>query len=741
MKSFKSAIRSIECFAKLTFLASVLLINTSLLYSQVTPVPGQNIWKLTKQLGVMVEDIDQIVDEASDAIHYLDTFGLIELEDWVDHLESVGEEVDANLEDITETLMSIDDTLISVQDTLEEVETSFSIIDERAQEIESVLDLMEDALESIESSQEEIESVLEQIADQAENVADVAAIVSEQALEVEDVVDLINDIEDAILARASVIEDIVADIQEGVITIEQEVNQLASTTDTIADTVLAWPDQFEDIADTVADIESAVDQDLQELEAVSSSLEDIESVLENIEQDTVLLESTLDHIGELEEQIENQLPGIISTVDEIVVSASILDSLVDTLVPLVSELDSLVDVVDSKVDVLGSQVDLIENNTISIIETLITTESIVEHIESVSEIIVDTVSIIDSAVDSVGSVIEEINSQVDLLEAAGCTYTITQADVDAGGGTYTITNPGVYCVAEQLESDQTVISIEDTECVVLDLHGYCVVGSDESGQPTISASNSEDIVIKNGGIASGQNGVFVTGCSRIVLSDLRISVAQLEEVLIVDSEDFVVLSCSASGGRFSSVFSVANSIRGVFKDCIAYEAQAGYGFVAVVADVSALCAYFNCKAINCGTGGFNFSGDSYVLENCVAEGSDGAGFELLSAATVAKRCIAIQNSVGFLIGGNNSLVRDSIALKNTTAQIRINTGVNNAGVLGNYVVGTVDGISVGIENLGTNSQIYNNVSHNSEINFSNVDIALSAADLIDTQSGFWSNVS
>ena len=277
-----------------------------------------------------------------------------------------------------------------------------------------------------------------------------------------------------------------------------------------------------------------------------------------------------------------------------------------------------------------------------------------------------------------------IESQLqELIQCACCQYDITQADID--GGSYTITEPGIYCLAEDVTftGSGNAITINNTQPqVFLDLKGHSITGDGTgvgifitntaygttvyNGSITecdiaISLLDSTQVILSNLNISlcnsygiytggmGGSGGIFIMDCfvRDIINTGISLNIQGLSRIIntivtltggtgIQVSDCFEcfldtvnVINCAGYGYLVNSFLSESNVV--TFENCIAEACQSG-GFIADAntGNVGALL-YKDCRAIACDANGFDlvasvFSIDSVEYLNCEAKGLLGNGF-------------------------------------------------------------------------------------------------------------------
>jgi hypothetical protein len=243
-------------------------------------------------------------------------------------------------------------------------------------------------------------------------------------------------------------------------------------------------------------------------------------------------------------------------------------------------------------------------------------------------------SLIEALNFQVSSVSDVLSSQLDILTGSGCANIITQANIGVGG-TYTITVPGHYCLAETVTySTGTAITINSRD-VILDLNNNAIIRSSGNLNPTTSGAivvqgANEGVIIQNGIIDT--DGILVSGTDA--------ENGTIRNIKIVNTNNSI---CTVSGGTGINI----QSPGWVVEDCEIYE----------VCGVGIIGAQFvqRCLVSGCGSDGFQIGVG--LVTNCIASGNRGNGFTisgstLNNAGTTLLYNSAISNvGYGFLATG------------------------------------------------------------------------------------------
>lgn len=141
-------------------------------------------------------------------------------------------------------------------------------------------------------------------------------------------------------------------------------------------------------------------------------------------------------------------------------------------------------------------------------------------------------------------------------------------------GVTTITSPGIYRVAQDINNTSDAISITiDADSVELDLEGHVISGSSTPGQNDIAISTNghRDIIIKNGTISETvQTGILLDNAINVKLENISFSNNPIA-VLMRTSTSLVIENCqfldNNSQPGDNQIFTCEDSEEIVLKDC------------------------------------------------------------------------------------------------------------------------------------------------------------------------------
>ncbi|HRN78078.1 MAG TPA: right-handed parallel beta-helix repeat-containing protein [Candidatus Dependentiae bacterium] len=316
----------------------------------------------------------------------------------------------------------------------------------------------------------------------------------------------------------------------------------------------------------------------------------------------------------------------------------------------VCDLSSVVDIIESIVDTVDSKVDIIESKVCII-------ESIVDVIDSKTDIIESKVCEIDSKLD-------DLIYTVSLC--CECDFFITQADIP-----YTITQPGVYCVAEDLTLSGSInIITVAASCVTIELREHCIDGNG-GGNNGIFVQNVNDILIRNGSITALGSGVGirVEDSQFVTIQNVGITDCLANGCRISNSDNIIVENCGAyNTANGQGFFVLSGSSFVTFRDCVA-TGNGGNGFE-VVSSSPGVC-FFNCQSSDNDVDGFNIglSSNVSILSNCIATNNTSDGIAIAADNCQIRGCSMTGNAVGVNNTGNGLIFCDSLVYDNLSQEL------------------------------------------------------------------------
>jgi hypothetical protein len=226
---------------------------------------------------------------------------------------------------------------------------------------------------------------------------------------------------------------------------------------------------------------------------------------------------------------------------------------------------------------------------------------------------------------------------------------------------YTITDPGLYCVTQNLSVSMSDGIEVQASGVVIDLHGFELTG--DADRTAIRAlSTVDNVTVQNGEFSGWKNAVLVQGSNSCAI-DLRCNdgairlgawarvercnvSAQPEPVGIDVGSYGVVRECRVSG---ASDYGIGAAIYSKLEGCSTNGSTRGF----LISDFSTLV---DCVA-NGGDTGFDL-GIGIRVEHCRASGVAVTGFDVRSEAVLVD-CTArsVTGGPGFAAGEDSRLVR------------------------------------------------------------------------------------
>jgi len=439
---------------------------------------------------------------------------------------------------------------------------------------------------------------------------------------------------------------------------------------------------------------SAHDQSIcSKLEIIDSKIDVIDSVTDIIESkvceiDISALESKIDVVDDElsihDQLICSKLLVIETKVDKVDDDLSIHDQLICSKIENVDDDLSIHDQsICSKLIIIESQLDDIDTNLTALTGSNLDSvaDKLIE-ICSLSEIVISKVEIIDSETDHILESLSDLDQIVNVVSihdaiicsklirieskidaCCPCDFSITQADIP-----YTITQPGVYCLAEDVTfvaGDAITIS---TSCVTLDLQEHTILGDASAVDGIVINNNMVDVTVQNGNVKNIFKGVNALGGNeRITVRDMHFWFTQ-NGIRLTSSSSCLIENCNSYFGANGFQFE-GTALNIVVKDCIGADNDSS-GFLVLAGSA---IAFYNCQAQG-NVFGFTIIGDQCLLDNCLAANNSSNGFNVSGSAdqTIIRSSEAQNNGGdGFIVSSSsNTEIRDCSSVGNTSAGIR-----------------------------------------------------------------------
>ena len=234
---------------------------------------------------------------------------------------------------------------------------------------------------------------------------------------------------------------------------------------------------------------------------------------------------------------------------------------------------------------------------------------------------------------------ESLWSMQRLVMQASCDVTLRQSDLSAG--VVTISNAGVYCLAENI----TGKIIIDQDNVVLDLNGKTITNTADD---CIEVNGKSKIIIKNGSVISSNNiGIHIeSGSSQVTLEKI-VTYDSNEGMFIESSSNVYVNACDFIASTTGVILN--NASRTIFSNTTASDSV----YIGFLLASSSKNQFLNCTALNTGQGltdeladiyGFlSTNGSSNIFTSCIAQNT-------LASTVIGSSSVA----AGFALSGTES---------------------------------------------------------------------------------------
>jgi len=417
-----------------------------------------------------------------------------------------------------------------------------------------------------------------------------------------------------------------------------------------------------DALDLAINTSLSTDEILSAIEQVDTdlSIHDVSicSKIEHVDEELTIIDSKVDLVcskvqvveANLEVLTASSLDAIADTMREL---ASISDELMDTMTLIasysdlvvgeLSSLDGMLMAVADQVSVLDVDLSIHDVNICSKIENLDSDLSIHDElVRSQLDVIETDVNTVDTDLSIhdqlICSKLDIIDSKVDsVAECCPCDFFITQTDIP-----YTITQPGVYCLAENVTFNTGNAITITTSYVTLDLQRHVIDGQD-SGTSCITIDSADDVSVYDGLVKNITFGCLITASHKVKIRNVNIDNCSLNGLQIGQASSDIMIEDCAAYNCSSSGFSISITSNCTLRNCIAN--NTGVGFT--TNPLSFNITFLNCQAQEDNTG-FNISSDDNLLSDCLAAGNSADGFQLNSQAnkTIVRSCNA-QNNTGY----------------------------------------------------------------------------------------------
>jgi hypothetical protein len=280
---------------------------------------------------------------------------------------------------------------------------------------------------------------------------------------------------------------------------------------------------------------------------------------------------------------------------------------------------------------------------------------------------------------------------------------ITQADLNRGGGVYTIIQSGEYCVAENL----TGLIVINADSVCIDLQ--CHIVSAGGNASAFSVSDQSGIKISNGTVANaGDAGILAASCNAVELFYLYFVGNANDAIRLNSCTESYVHNVNVFGGAGNSAVALLTCSNAVVENCevTGYSGSVAAGIIdiisgecVVVRSVDVCDCVFNTQLADVGgihianstnvviehSSAHNISplsntnANGILIDTCVdckvigsqVHGNDNSGVRLINTNTTIAiiECLAMENdNAGFDFDGGSTdsccLVQDCRAIGN-----------------------------------------------------------------------------
>jgi len=363
---------------------------------------------------------------------------------------------------------------------------------------------------------------------------------------------------------------------------------------------------------------------------------DLHSKLDDVDDTLSILDETVNTLVANTSTIDSKLDDLAlccatveSKVDSSLEHTNSIESKIDDITKCCLSVNSKIDFIDDNLDTMDSKIDLLKDScytTNSNIDVVVPTPPLQTLDSKLDEL--------EACCEVTSSKISAIEENIDLSLPNPTGNIITEST--------TIDTSGLYFLGNGFEGTITI----DAQTVYLDMKGLEL---STTSTAVLISKNSKNILIKNGFIRGGDNGIAIKGGAQLVHIE-NVKLVSCTNGINLDGLETATVECCKC------------------KNCRFHSCNKG-----VTANYSLKSIFENCEACNCTEVGFELNNSCFTIFNqCSAlntENSDSTKKALGFLSTSGKRnlfkeCIAEgttkeigdfgYNAVGFLLKGTST---------------------------------------------------------------------------------------
>jgi hypothetical protein len=275
-----------------------------------------------------------------------------------------------------------------------------------------------------------------------------------------------------------------------------------------------------------------------------------------------------------------------------------------------------------------------------------------------------------------------------------CDFFITQADIDLNGGGFTITQPGNWCLGENIVTSQTIL-FSNVPGVSFDLKGRTISSTAAGAVSIVQVTGCPKAIVKNGtmiGLDLGstnprRNGLGLTNSADSIVEDIRVEFFASTDnpadappkgnIAFLANQSYTqLINCFASGPSLTGFNVVGDN--STLSNC----------------EVSHFSGYQLAGPVTVEGVGYAITGNNNYVENCKSFGGDAQptpasagsiGFFIQGNSNILSRCIALnhqlnaQPPLGLLGGSGFYITGNNCELNNSTSAYNALYGIFNIG--------------------------------------------------------------
>ncbi len=436
------------------------------------------------------------------------------------------------------------------------------------------------------------------------------------------------------------------------------------------------PQQGENLWELTARIGECIDNESTKLDWIESQNDLICSKLENI---TTLVENI--SITNMSDNIATLCSKIEKVDEDLFIHNEVVCSKLENLTTLVENID--ITSMNDNLAALCSKIEKVD-------------EDLFIHNEVICSKLEKLAGELETHNDVICSKLENISSKIDEIEFVGtCETLIFQSDIP-----FTISEPGVYCLAESVNfTSDTAITVAASD-VILDLNEKKIDGSGGGSIGIAVNSGLQNITIQNGTLCNmNDRGINADAVNNLSFVSMSVSDSLIDSVVDMPSLISPITCLQIKDIKVTNVgifkeFSIVSAIDSLVDSLIddVDESCTLSSITGINVNCVTGLSLNNCQVLGCQGDGFALQATEQIfIQSCNALQNSGNGFVLdrvdttrlkwcdatmncfngfcdsaCNADNLYDNCIAKQNGVhGFNVDGGGKVLRECVASQNS----------------------------------------------------------------------------